>query len=247
MNPVEALALRLEGPLQSWGLRVQGDAVPTSPVPTRSGVAGLLGAARGVERGAGQARALADLEARFLMIVRVDRPGVAREDFHTVQNVPSGDGARVKGTVITRRAYLHDASFAVLLVATAPGSLDGFAAALARPVWAPYLGRRSCPPSEPLLARPALLAGAWPMLLDDLPRAARATGDTVHLDAALVATGVPAGYTELRRAVQEDAFTPRAVVTLRRAAERLDAADTTADWMPGDAPVDRDTTKEWFA
>lgn len=248
---LRGLALRLEGPLQSWGVRAQGDTVPTADAPTKSGLAGLLGAALGVPRG--DRGALDALGARFHLAVRLDRPGRAAEDYHTVADVPAPEGARTKGTVISRRWYLHDASFAAVLVETAPGSLDPLLAALQAPVWAPYLGRRSCPPSEPVLALPGLLTGTWDAMLDAIPRAARATGRDVRVCATLLDGGVPAGYRLIRTERVEDAFARRAVAHLRRddrrAAAPSRAVDTVTGWMPGDAPpvdAERDTTEDWM-
>lgn len=248
--PLRGLALRLEGPLQSWGVRAQGDTVPTADAPTKSGLAGLLGAALGVPRG--DRRALDAIGARFHLAVRLDRPGRAAEDYHTVADVPAPDGARAKGTVVTRRWYLHDASFAALLVETTAGSLDPLLAALQAPVWAPYLGRRSCPPSEPVLALPRLLTGSWDAMLAAIPTATRATGRDVRVCAALVEAGVPAGYHLVRTERVDDAFGRRVVVHLRRVREPANAVDTVTGWMPGDpTPVvpeahERDTTKDWM-
>ena len=44
---VPILFLRLEGPLQSWGIRSRWDVRETQPEPTKSGVIGLLGCALG--------------------------------------------------------------------------------------------------------------------------------------------------------------------------------------------------------
>jgi CRISPR system Cascade subunit CasD len=50
---------------------------------------------------------------------------------------------------VSRRYYLADAVFAVA-VSGPDDMIDAVAAALKAPVWASYLGRRACPPDEPL-------------------------------------------------------------------------------------------------
>jgi CRISPR system Cascade subunit CasD len=93
------------------------------------------------------------------LTVRVDRPGELLEDYHTVgggfpkeRTAATSGGSNKDAAVITRRQYLADAVFVVAV--TAPDDLvDQLAAALRRPYWAPYLGRRSCAPDEPFLLR----------------------------------------------------------------------------------------------
>ncbi len=256
------LALRLEGPLQSWGLRPQGDTIPTADVPTRSGVVGLLGAALGVQRGDGAA--LDVIRASFRLVVRVDRAGHRAEDFHTVACFPAPEGARVKDRLITRRWYLHDASFVALLVEEREGTLGALLEAIRDPFWAPYLGRRSCVPSEPLLALPRLLSGPWDAMLAEVPRATRSTGVSVQVCNALLGGSVPEGYRILRVEQQVDPYARDPVTWLRRQDPVLPGpTDTVTAWMPEatdaslgvgprttqgaeDSADDFDTTKGWM-
>lgn len=151
------IVLRLAGPLQSWGEHSTFSERDTLRFPTRSGITGLLAAAQGIGRGEPLTR-FADLT----LTVRVDRPGTLLPDFHTTggglpraRSVPRADGGRRaegKATVVTRRWYLSDAVFTVAV--EGPGPLvEEIAAALRAPRWQPYLGRRSCPPDQPLLLR----------------------------------------------------------------------------------------------
>jgi CRISPR system Cascade subunit CasD len=154
---VNGLLLRLAGPLQSWGERSaftpQRD---TAPFPTRSALIGMFAAAQGIGRD--DTRALeqyTDLE----FTVRVDRPGLPLVDYHTVgggqpkdQTAATSGGSHKGAAVVTRRHYLADAVFVVAV--TGPDTtLARIATALHQPHWAPYLGRRSCVPDEPLLLR----------------------------------------------------------------------------------------------
>ncbi|MFG2063641.1 type I-E CRISPR-associated protein Cas5/CasD [Micromonospora sp. NPDC048871] len=149
------LLLRLAGPMQSWGDHSTFSVRDTAKVPTRSAMIGIIAAAQGFPRG----KSLDDFAAlRFT--VRVDRPGTIMYDFHTVggglptdRTVPTAEGKRRQagaGTIVSRRFYLADAVFVVAV--TGPEALiDEVHAGLSRPVWAPYLGRRSCPVEHPFL------------------------------------------------------------------------------------------------
>ncbi|MFF0296307.1 type I-E CRISPR-associated protein Cas5/CasD [Kitasatospora sp. NPDC004614] len=155
MSGEAGLLLRLAGPLQSWGERSKFNERDTAPFPTRSGVIGLLACALGRPRDAG----ITDL-ARLSLTVRADRPGTVLRDLHTVggglparHTVTTADGKKrpaAAATLLSHRYYLADAVFTAAL--TGPASvLAECADALRRPVWPPYLGRRSCPPEGPLL------------------------------------------------------------------------------------------------
>ncbi|MFC9329033.1 type I-E CRISPR-associated protein Cas5/CasD [Kitasatospora sp. NPDC057015] len=144
------LVLRLAAPMQSWGTRAAfNDYRDSTDHPTRSGVLGLLACALGHPRGS-EPGDLTQLD----LAIRIDRPGTPMEDFHTIggqsatQVVPSADGSRRRGAILTRRAYLADAAFTIAL--TGPSSLLQQASdALDQPAYTPYLGRRACPPAAP--------------------------------------------------------------------------------------------------
>ncbi|MFG2816164.1 type I-E CRISPR-associated protein Cas5/CasD [Streptomyces sp. NPDC048410] len=135
------LALRLAGPLQSWGASSRFTRRTTESAPTKSGVIGLLAAAAGIERDDDES--LAPLAAlRFG--VRIDQPGTLTRDFHTAHHGVTG-----KSMPLSERYYLADAVF----VAAVEGDhtlLTALHAALRNPVYPPYLGRRSCPPAQPV-------------------------------------------------------------------------------------------------
>ena len=90
--------------------------------------------------------------------VRVDRPGVRWWDYHTVgagmdMRIAEGRGKTKPGAMLTRREYLCDASFSPGIHGE-PGLMDELIAAMQKPRWTPYLGRKCCPPSRPLLECP---------------------------------------------------------------------------------------------
>jgi CRISPR-associated protein Cas5/CasD subtype I-E len=89
------------------------------------------------------------------MGVRIDRPGVRWWDYHTVgagmqMRIAEGETKTKPGAMLTRREYLCDASFLVALQGN-PKLIERLHGALLRPVWPIYLGRKSCPPSLPLV------------------------------------------------------------------------------------------------
>lgn len=137
---MSALLLRLSAPLQSWGDSSRFTRRETRAEPTKSGVIGLLAAAEGRRR----TDQVEDL-VRLRFGVRVDQEGRLTRDFQTAQRWDTGDRMP-----LSYRYYLADAVF----VAGVEGPVEvlhGLADSLRRPVFPLYLGRRSCPPSTPLL------------------------------------------------------------------------------------------------
>lgn len=101
---MSGLLLRLAAPMQSWGEHSVFSERDTQNFPTRSGLLGLIAAARGIERG----QPLGNLH-RLCFTVRVDRPGVRMVDFHTIggglpraRGVLTADGKRQSTAKIGR-------------------------------------------------------------------------------------------------------------------------------------------------
>ena len=158
------LILRLDGLMQAWGTHTFEDFRPSNLFPTRSGLLGLLGACLGLERGdlARQTQLASSVE----FTVRVDtqlsrsgkdltvaKPGTKLPDFHTIMDARKVDGSVNKFPIVSRREYLFDAAFTVVVgsKSNASVSLEHIAEALRRPCYTPTLGRRSCPLTRPLL------------------------------------------------------------------------------------------------
>lgn len=139
------LLLRLQGPMQSWGITSRFDERDTQLEPSKSGVLGLVCAALGRDRSA----PVDDLAA-LIMGVRVDREGIILRDYQTATGVMSATGKVDMGrTVVSPRYYLSDAAFLV--------GFEGDGALLARihkalraPRWPLCLGRKGCFPSPPV-------------------------------------------------------------------------------------------------
>jgi CRISPR system Cascade subunit CasD len=172
---VTVLALTLAGPLQAWGSSSRFATRATDDAPTKSGVIGLLAAARGLRR----TDPLEDLVSlRFG--VRIDQPGELLRDFQTARSL---DGRQ--SMPLSYRYYRSDARYVVALEA-GRDLLESLVDAVLNPVFPLYLGRRSCPPSEPF--RPRLHEGRLEEVLRDEPWQAAAwwrkklDGDPVSLE-----------------------------------------------------------------
>lgn len=136
---MSVLLLRLAGPLQSWGVKSRFTVRGTELAPTKSGVIGMLAAAVGRRR----TDPIEDLlSLRFG--VRKDQPGTVLRDFHTARTL---DGKQ--SMPLSERYYLADAVY-LAAIEGEESLLEGIDAALRHPVFPLYLGRRSCPPSQPL-------------------------------------------------------------------------------------------------
>jgi CRISPR system Cascade subunit CasD len=107
----------------------------------------------------------------------VDRPGTVLRDFHTAE-VPTAAAMRKRqhwtradelavgkterSTIVSWRDYRSEMLAVACLwqrEATAAPDLEAMAAALRQPVFAPYLGRKSCPPALPFAPRVLEAAG----------------------------------------------------------------------------------------
>lgn len=145
------LILRLEGALQSWGEEAKWDDRDSASMPTKSGIVGLLACTMGLEREDPQISALSEA---IQIAVRADRPGRRSVDYQTVTGNPlrnaEGKKRTTGNTIISRRTYLEDASFLVVIETTQAWA-KRIADALKAPVWCPYLGRKNCVPSCPIL------------------------------------------------------------------------------------------------
>jgi len=175
MSDTANLAVLLDGPLQSWGFASRFQRRTTGLYPTKSGVIGLLGAAMGLAKGSPEEAVwlpkVSALEMTSIAIPRnapeADGPLPVRrlEDYHTVLETRRASGAMNKDAVVTRRQYLLEARFGVILAGDR-SVLERVAAALQDPIWGIWLGRKSCIPSAPLfVALCKSQAAAWKALL----------------------------------------------------------------------------------
>lgn len=141
------LPLRLVGPMQSWGTQSRFTHRDTGREPSKSGIVGLLCTALGRSRDAN----IRDLAA-LRMASRADQPGRILRDYHTagmggVYKV--GGGVQRNRLIVSERFYVSDAKFLVCLEGDKE-LLTEVAAALQRPRWPLFLGRKSFIPTEPV-------------------------------------------------------------------------------------------------
>lgn len=153
---VNTLFLRLEGPFQAWGDNQSKFVIRrTADFPTKSGVIGLLCAALGVDRKTAPGKWIPAL-SKLKMAVRADHPGVRWWDYHTIGadlNMQMAEALPKSrpGPLLSRREYLCDASFLVALMGMTD-TINQLQMALLDPVWAVYLGRKSCIPAKPVFS-----------------------------------------------------------------------------------------------
>ncbi|MCX4097898.1 type I-E CRISPR-associated protein Cas5/CasD [Nocardia sp. alder85J] len=153
---MSVLLLRLAAPLQSWGVASRFARRDTQHYPSKSGVLGLIAAAQGRRRTDPIETALVGLAFG----VRIDQPGTLIRDFQVA--VRRTDGKQLP---LSQRYYLADAVF----VAGIQGDrnlLDGIRTALLNPAFPLYLGRRSCPVTEPVVLG-GIREGLLPDVLHD--------------------------------------------------------------------------------
>lgn len=131
------LLLRLAGPLQSWGGESKFEVRRTMNFPTKSGVIGMLAAAFGYSR----EDSLDELN-KLKFGIRIDKEGKLIRDYHTVVG---------EKPYITNRYYLSDAIFLVGLESNDKSFLVSIENALKNPAFPLFLGRRSCPPTMPII------------------------------------------------------------------------------------------------
>ena len=144
---MSTLLLRLAGPMQSWGTRSRFSNRDTELEPSRSGVTGILCAAKGLQR-----YESLDQFAMLEMAVRVDREGRLMRDYNTVQELLWPSGRRTKDAIISTRYYLADADFLVGLGGDR-ASLIELANRLKEPIWQLCLGRKAFVPALPVFER----------------------------------------------------------------------------------------------
>lgn len=196
------LLLRLAGPLQSWGVNSRFSRRTTESMPSKSGVLGLLAAAEGRRR--------TDPIEDLLVLtfgVRADQPGTLLRDFQTARSL---DGQQTMP--LTNRYYLSDAVF-VAGVSGADGLIEGLADAVRRPRFPLYLGRRSCPPTLPLVLATSA-APVWEALRSEQWRAsgwyARRQPPRVQLDVWADEGVIPADSVHTRDVLRDEpeSFSP---------------------------------------
>ncbi|MFC3284070.1 type I-E CRISPR-associated protein Cas5/CasD [Litchfieldella rifensis] len=160
---MDYLVFRLYAPLASWGEAAVGETRPTATYPGRAAILGLLGAALGIKRDDDTGQQMLNDSVR--VAVKQRSPGTLMRDYHTAQ-VPAAQSKmtyrtrrdelsaprRIINTILSSRDYRCDGlwTVAVWLKPGASLALDALQAALLRPRYTLYLGRKACPLGAPL-------------------------------------------------------------------------------------------------
>lgn len=158
------LMFTLEAPLAAMGDIAVGERRYGAERPAKSALLGLVAAALGIDRRDDDRHLV--LGRSFAVAVRVTAEASLVTDYHTVQAPPARKGRcwatrREElaepdlGTIVSLREYRADASVVVALWPR-PGAdssrrpaLEEIAAALRRPAYTLYFGRKCCPLGRP--------------------------------------------------------------------------------------------------
>jgi CRISPR system Cascade subunit CasD len=225
-------------PFASWGMEAVGEMRGSQQHATRSAILGLVGAALGVRRD--DADTLLQLDNGYGVAVRVDCAGDSLSDYHTAQSAPAklfrraaprtrrellerGRAADELKTVLSRRSYRVGSLHRVVLwqAGAGPWTLEQVAAALSRPQFVVFAGRKANPlgrPMNPQVVSADSLEAAFRLLFDstttpDVP-AVPATEDVceVHHDPCV---GFPSALPPGRRSMPRDRSVSRAAWMFR--------------------------------
>lgn len=157
------LLFSLAAPLASFGRAGAAETRGSEPVPTRSALLGLLGAALGIRRD--DAIGLDALASSVRFACRIERSGRLLRDFHTVQTPPQPllkkaphrtrrdelafPSAELR-TVLSTRDYHEDFRATVGVACADLAAAQRLAVALEQPRFVLYLGRKACALAWPL-------------------------------------------------------------------------------------------------
>lgn len=150
----------LEGAFQGWGVVSEYNRRGTAYAPTARGVIGLIGCCMGIPRGDSRLKEMENT-IRISSVVNKNDDGVAKSgslltDFQTVSRIDgkklesAGDKSAESYSIVLRKSYLNDASFTVY-VEGPDEEVKKVYDALLDPVWVPYLGRKNCTPTVPII------------------------------------------------------------------------------------------------
>lgn len=164
---MQALLLRFDAPLVSFGAVAVDNRRPVQEYPPLSLITGLLGNALGYDHR--DAQKLQTLQSRIRYAVRCDRTGEKVSDFQTVNLgqyhlVGTGwttrgepelrGGASSENTHIRYREYLADSVYTIavaLMPPDQPPDLTAVMSALKEPERPLFLGRKAALPAAPLV------------------------------------------------------------------------------------------------
>lgn len=189
------LVFQLQAPLAAWGDTAIGEYRGSQNWPGESALVGLLGAALGIRREDDVAHA--SMSRGYGFAVGVLLQGALLRDYHTAQvpgraalkkrpNATRRDELAVPkdelNTILSTRDYRQNVGYLIAIqpLAGAPHDLPALAAALARPRFVLYLGRKSCPLAAPL--HPQVIEGESALTAFETYREQLASRVAAHTD-----------------------------------------------------------------
>jgi CRISPR system Cascade subunit CasD len=143
---MKTLTIQLNGLLGAWSTAPKSEWRLTKQRPQPSHVIGLLACCMGLSREDDW------LELRSLKIAvraKTDTLPETMRDYHTVKDAVTNDGTPGR-SVITQREYIVAPSY-IVDISGDDAIIDTLSHSVRYPVWQPYLGRRCCVPSTPLI------------------------------------------------------------------------------------------------
>jgi CRISPR system Cascade subunit CasD len=186
----EFLVFTIYAPWSSRGDIAVGEERGSWDRPSRSAILGFVAGALGIVRE--DQAAHDELDAGFGMAVWANRVGTPMVDYHTTQTVAASVvkkrrlstraelmSVADRETILSRRTYREDALYTIALWSRSVSrwTLPVLEAALRRPVFVPYAGRKSNPlglPAAPEIVSAATIADALIKRADHLWPAATA-------------------------------------------------------------------------
>lgn len=139
------LLLRIAAPLQSWGSSSRFPDRKTDIAPTKSGIIGMVAAALGRKRD----DSIDDL-LNLGFAVRIEQEGNIESDSQNATQWERDTGKKNNTLPRSIRYYISDGVFLVALEGE-KDKLEEIEYALKHPIFHLFLGRKSCPPSTPLV------------------------------------------------------------------------------------------------
>lgn len=133
----------------------------TEKCPTRNALVGMIGCAMGIER---KSPKLDDLKKNLDFKYRLLKEGIIYTDYQTIHGLIDpetdeqlgfhrvGGGIHNDGTGLIKRVeYLNDYKFEGYIGSEDESLLEDIKKYFHNPVWSPYLGKRVCIPSVPIV------------------------------------------------------------------------------------------------
>lgn len=161
------LVINLQGILQYYAMTngfvvtVSDGYYKTEKCPTRNALSGMIGCVMGINRNDPK---LDDFRKNLDFKYRVLKEGIIITDFQTVHGLVDPDTKEqlkfykvgggchdISNGIVKRVEYLNDYKFEAYIGSEDENLLEDIKRYFYDPVWVPYLGRKSCLPSVPIV------------------------------------------------------------------------------------------------